>query len=190
MTYLAWKRSGFDHKRVIGMAGVLDSARYNAFIGMELGVSQKDVRATVLGGHGDSMVPVPSHSTVNGIPITQLIKKERIEAINQRTRDGGAEIVKLLKTGSAYYAPSSSVVAMAEAVLRDTGRVLPSCVYLNGEYGVKGIYGGVPVSLGAGGVKKIIEVKLEGTEIAGLKKSCSDVEKNVAKIPAQLLKQK
>ena len=188
MTYLAWKRSGFDAKRVIGMAGVLDSARYNAFISMELGVSQKDVRAMVLGGHGDSMVPVPSHSTVNGIPITELISKERIEAINQRTRDGGAEIVKLLKTGSAYYAPSASAVAMAEAILRDTGRVLPCCVLLNGEYGIKGIFGGVPVRLGAEGVKQILEVKLTSEEHEALKKSCKDVEENVAKLPQEILK--
>lgn len=188
MTYLAWKRSGFEPKRVIGMAGVLDSARYNAFISMELGVSQKDVRAMVLGGHGDSMVPVPSISTVNGIPITQLISKERIEAINQRTRDGGAEIVKLLKTGSAYYAPSAAVVAMAEAILRDTGRVLPCCVYLNGEYGIKGVFGGVPVKLGAGGVKEILEVHLTPVELEALKKSCKDVEENVAKLPQEALK--
>jgi len=188
MTYLAWKRSGFEPKRVIGMAGVLDSARYNAFISMELGVSQKDVRAMVLGGHGDSMVPVPSISTVNGIPITQLISKERIEAINQRTRDGGAEIVKLLKTGSAYYAPSAAVVAMAEAILRDTGRVLPCCVYLNGEYGIKGVFGGVPVKLGAGGVKEILEVHLTSFELEALKKSCKDVEENVAKLPQEALK--
>jgi malate dehydrogenase len=187
MTYLAWKRSGFEAKKVIGMAGVLDSARYNAFIGMELGVSQKDIRAMVLGGHGDSMVPVPSQSTVNGISITQLISKERIETINQRTRDGGAEIVKLLKTGSAYYAPSAAVVAMAEAILRDTGRILPCCVHLSGEYGIKGLFGGVPVKLGAGGVKQIIEVKLNPEELAALKKSCQDVEENVAKIPQQLL---
>lgn len=183
MSYLAWKRSGFDAKRVLGMAGVLDSARYNTFIGMELGVSQKDIRAMVLGGHGDTMVPAPGISTVNGISITQLISKEKIEAINDRTRNGGAEIVKLLKTGSAYYAPSAAAFAMAEAILLDTGRLLPSCVYLNGEYGIKGIYGGVPCRLGAEGVKEIVEVKLHKKELKALKKSCQDVEANIKKLP-------
>ncbi len=182
MTYLAWKISGFDSRRVLGMAGVLDSARYNAFIGMELDVSQKDIRAMVLGGHGDSMVPVPNLSTVNGISITELISKENIASLNDRTRNGGAEIVKLLKTGSAYYAPSAACFAMTEAILRDTGRLLPSCVYLDGQYGIKGIYGGVPARLGAEGVKEIIEIKLSGDESKALKKSCQDVETNIKKI--------
>jgi malate dehydrogenase len=187
MSYLAWKRSGFDSKRVIGMAGVLDSSRYNAFISMELGVSSKDVRAMVLGGHGDTMVPVPSISTVNGIPITQLMSKERIEAINQRTRDGGAEIVKLLKTGSAYYAPSASAVAMVEAILLDTGRLLPCCVLLNGEYGVKDVYGGVPVKLGKDGIREIVELKLEKKELKALQQSCKVVESNIQKLTSNLV---
>ncbi len=182
MSYLAWKKSGFDPKRVIGMAGVLDSARYAHFIANELGTSPKDVRAMVLGGHGDSMVPVPDFSTVNGVPITQLISKDRIEAINKRTREGGIEIVNLLKTGSAYYAPSSSAVAMAEAILLDSGRILPCCVYLEGQYGVRDTYCGVPVSLGQGGVKKVIELKISSTDLAALQKSAADVKENIKKL--------
>jgi malate dehydrogenase len=182
MTHLAWKRSGFDSKRVIGMAGVLDAARYAYFLAAELNASPKDVRAMVLGGHGDSMVPIPDYSTVNGIPVTKLIAKERIEAINQRTRDGGIEIVNLLKAGSAYYAPSSSVVAMAEAILLDSGRVLPCCTYLNGEYGISGTYCGVPVSLGRGGVRKVIEISLGEAERKALLASAGQVKENVAKL--------
>lgn len=182
MSYLAWKKSGFDSNRVIGMAGVLDSARYAYFIAAELQVSPKDVRAMVLGGHGDSMVPVPDFSTVNGIPITQLIAKDRIEAINKRTREGGIEIVNLLKTGSAYYAPSSSAVAMVEAILLDSGRVLPCCVYLKGEYGISDNYVGVPVSLGRGGIKKVIELKLVQSDLDALKKSAADVKENIKKL--------
>ncbi len=182
MTHLAWKKSGFDSYRVFGMAGVLDSARYSYFLAKELDISPKDVRAMVLGGHGDSMVPLPNHSTVNGIPITQLIKPERIEAINQRTRDGGAEIVNLLKTGSAFYAPSSAVCAMAEAVLLDTGRILPCCAYLSGQYGMKDVYCGVPVKLGRTGVQQILELKLSPAELASLKKSAEGVRENIAKL--------
>ena len=182
MTYLAWKKSRFEPRRVFGMAGVLDSARYAYFIALELGISPKDVRAMVLGGHGDSMVPLPEFSTVNGIPVTQLIAKDRIDAINQRTRDGGIEIVNLLKTGSAYYAPSSSAVQMVEAVLRDTGRVLPCCAYLEGQYGMSGVYCGVPVSLSQGGVRKIIELRLSESELQALQKSAADVKANVEKL--------
>ncbi len=182
MAYLAWKKSGFDSKRVIGMAGVLDSSRYAYFIAEELKVSPKDVRAMVLGGHGDSMVPVPDFSTVNGVPITQLIKKERIDAINQRTRDGGIEIVNLLKTGSAYYAPSSSAVAMVEAILNDSGRILPCCVLLNGEYGISGTYCGVPVSLDKSGVRKVIELKISAADQAALQKSVAHVKESIGKL--------
>lgn len=182
MTHLAWKRSGFDAKRVVGMAGVLDSARYAAFIAIELGVSVKDVRAMVLGGHGDSMVPVPDYSTVNGIPITQLLPADKIEAINQRTRDGGIEIVNYLKTGSAFYAPSSSAVAMVEAILQDSGRVLPCCAYVNGPYGIKDLYCGVPVRLNRSGVAEIIELKLGAKDLEALKKSAEHVKELAAKI--------
>jgi len=182
MTHLAWVKSGFETRRVVGMAGILDSSRYSCFIARELNVSIKDVRAMVLGGHGDTMVPLPNHSTVNGIPITQLMKKDRIEAINQRTRDGGAEIVKLLKTGSAYYAPSASVCDMVEAILHDTGRLLPCCAFLSGEYGLKDVYCGVPVRLDRGGVRDVVEIKLEADELAALKKSAEHVRINIAKL--------
>src|SRR3989338_3188786 len=162
MVYLAWKKSGFDYKRVIGMAGVLDSARYRYFLSLELKCNPHEIEAVVLGGHGDLMVPAPEFSTYKGKPITELLPKEKIDAINKRTQDGGIEIVNLLKMGSAYYAPSSSAVAMAEAIIKDSGRVLPCCVYLKGEYGIQDTYCGVPVSLGRGGVKKVIELKLSG----------------------------
>lgn len=187
MTYLAWKKSGFEPSRVVGMAGVLDSARYSYFLAKELNVSPKDVRAMVLGGHGDSMVPLPTHSTVNGVPVTQLISPERIEAINQRARDGGIEIVNLLKTGSAFYAPSAAVTAMVEAILLDTGRLLPCCAYLNGQYGMRDIYCGVPVKLGAGGIREIVEIKLSPAELASLQKSAGDVKTNVAKLSEKQL---
>ena len=182
MTHLAWKRSGFDAKRVIGMAGVLDSARYAAFIAIELNVSMKDVRAMVLGGHGDSMVPVPDYSTVNGIPITQLLPAEKIAEINKRTQDGGIEIVNYLKTGSAFYAPSSSAVAMVEAILTDSGRVLPCCAYVNGPYGIKDLYCGVPVRLNRSGVAEIIELKLAPKDLEALKKSAEHVKELAAKV--------
>lgn len=187
MTYLGWKKSGFSPPRVFGMAGVLDSARYSYFIAQELAASPKDVRSMVLGGHGDTMVPLPRYSTLNGIPITQLISREKIEAINQRTRDGGAEIVGLLKTGSAFYAPSSAVTAMVEAVLLDTGRVLPCCAYLSGQYGLQDIYCGVPVKLGTEGVREILELELTPEELASLRKSAHDVKENVAKLTAKTM---
>jgi len=179
MTYLAWKRSGFAPHRVLGMAGVLDSARYSAFVAEELGIPPKDVCAVVLGGHGDSMVPLPRLTTVNGTPVTRLLTREKIEAINQRTRDGGAEIVRLLKTGSAYYAPSASAALMAEAVLKDTGEILPSSVYLNGQYGIRGIFGGVPARLGREGVREVIELALLSDEREALRRSCLGVEENI-----------
>lgn len=175
MTQLAYKVSGLDASKVIGMAGVLDSSRYACFIAEALHCSIKDVRPMVLGGHGDTMVPVPQYSTVNGIPITELLPAETIEAINERTKHGGAEIVKFLKTGSAYYAPSASAVAMAEAILLDSGRILPSCALLNGEYGVEGLYCGVPVELGAKGAQRIIQLPLNDKELSDLQNSVKAV---------------
>jgi malate dehydrogenase len=182
MTQLTWKKSGFPAHRVIGMAGVLDSSRYAMFIAEALGCSIKDVRATVLGGHGDTMVPVPQYSTVNGIAITELLPKAKIDEINERTKNGGAEIVKHLKTGSAYYAPSASTVAMVEAILLDSGRILPCCAYLDGEYGVKGLYCGVPVELGAKGVQKIIQLDLNPSELTDLQNSVNAVRELAGKL--------
>jgi malate dehydrogenase len=176
MTYVAAKVSKFPSHRVLGMAGVLDSARFRTFLAMELGVSVEDVHATVLGGHGDTMVPVLGYSTVAGIPVGELIPKDKLDAIVQRTRDGGAEIVKLLKTGSAYYAPSASVVAMVESILLDKKRILPCAVAVNGEYGIKGLFVGVPTVLGRKGVEKIIEMKLNPEEKAALDKSAAAVK--------------
>lgn len=182
MTHLAWKKSRFESGRVIGMAGVLDSARYSYFVAEELGVSIKDVRSMVLGGHGDSMVPLPGYSMVNGIPLSQLLSRETIEALNQRTQNGGAEIVNLLKTGSAFYAPSSSACAMVEAILHDTGRLLPCCAYLTGQFGIRDVYCGVPVKLGREGVREIVELELSREESDALKRSAEDVRQNVAKL--------
>lgn len=182
MTQLAWRKSGFPANRVIGMAGVLDSARYACFIAEALECSIKDVRAMVLGGHGDTMVPVPQYSTVNGIPITELLPKDKIDAINTRTKNGGAEIVSLLKTGSAYYAPSSSAVAMAEAVLLDSNRILPCCALLSGEYGVTDLYCGVPVALGKNGVNKIIQLDLSADELSALQNSVAAVRELAGKL--------
>jgi malate dehydrogenase len=175
MCHVAFDAAGFPKERVIGMAGVLDSARYRTFIAMELGVSVEDVQALVLGGHGDTMVPLPRFTTVSGIPITELIPADRIQALNERTANGGAEIVGLLKTGSAFYAPGNSAVQMVDAIVLDKNRVLPCSVYLEGEYGIDGLYVGVPVKLGAGGVKQIIEVKLTDEETAALHKSSESV---------------
>jgi len=179
MAQTAFKLSGFPRERVIGMAGVLDSARFRAFIAEELQVSVKNVTAFVLGGHGDTMVPLPRYSTVAGIPITELIEPAKLAAMVQRTRDGGAEIVKLLKTGSAYYAPSLSAVEMAEAIIKDKKEIVPAAVYLDGEYGIKGLFVGVPVKLGKKGVEQIIEIKLTAEEDAALKKSAAAVEELV-----------
>ncbi len=182
MAQLAWKVSGLPRERVIGMAGILDSARFRAFIAMELSVSVENVTAFVLGGHGDTMVPLPRYSTVAGIPITELLPKGRIDAIVQRTRDGGAEIVNLLKAGSAYYAPGASVVEMVEAILRDKKKIVPCAVYLDGEYGIKGLYVGVPVKLGRAGIEQIVQVKLLPEEEAALKRSASAVKELVDKL--------
>src|ERR671936_1786664 len=171
MVQTAFRVSKFPKQRVIGMAGVLDSARFRTFIGMELNVSVDNIHAFVLGGHGDTMVPLPRFSTVAGIPIPELLPKEKIDAIVQRTRDGGAEIVNLLKTGSAFYAPAASAIAMAESYLLDKKRVLPCAAWLNGEYGVRDLYVGVPVVIGARGVERIVEIELNSAERAAFEKS-------------------
>ena len=175
MCHVAYDVSGFPKNRVIGMAGVLDSARFRAFIAMELNVSVENTHAFVLGGHGDTMVPLPRYSTVAGIPITELMSKDRIDALVERTANGGAEIVKLLKSGSAYYAPSSAAVEMAEAILKDKKKILPCATYLEGEYGIHGLFIGVPVKLGANGVEDIIEISLTEEEKAALMKSANAV---------------
>jgi malate dehydrogenase len=182
MAQAAYKLSGFPRERVVGMAGVLDSARFRAFIADELKVSVENVTAFVLGGHGDTMVPLPRYSTVAGIPITELIEKSRLEALVQRTRDGGAEIVKHLKTGSAYYAPSAAATEMVEAILKDKKKILPCAAYLQGEYGISGLFVGVPVKLGARGIEQIIEIKLTAEEKAGLDKSAAAVKELVGVI--------
>jgi malate dehydrogenase len=182
MAQAAYKLSGFPRERVIGMAGILDSARFRAFIAMELSVSVENVTAFVLGGHGDTMVPLPRYSTVAGIPVTELIEKEKLDKIVQRTRDGGAEIVKYLKTGSAYYAPSAAATEMIEAILKDKKKILPCAAYLNGEYGIKGLYVGVPVKLGSKGIEQIIEIKLTAEEKAALDKSAASVKELCAVI--------
>ncbi len=161
MTYHCWKKLGFDNKVVFGQAGVLDSVRFRTFVGWELGVSPNDVQAMVLGGHGDTMVPLPRYTTVGGVPITELIAPDRIKALSDRTRNGGGEIVKLLKSGSAYYAPAAATVEMVDAVMNDHKRIMPCSAYLTGQYGIKDLYIGVPVVLGANGVEKIIELKLD-----------------------------
>jgi malate dehydrogenase len=182
MAWLFWKISGFPRQRVLGMAGILDSARMRAFIAMELGVSGADVDAMVLGGHGDSMVPLPRFTTVGGIPITELMPADRVAAIADRTRNGGAEIVKLLKTGSAYYAPAMSAVEMVEAILTDQKRLVPCSVLLEGEYEMKNLFIGVPIVLGARGVEKIIQLKLTADELSALQKSGADVAASIAEL--------
>ncbi len=173
MTYVALKVSGYGRKRVYGQAGVLDCARYRSFVAMELGVSMEDTQAIILGGHGDTMVPIPRYTTVSGIPITELLSREAIGRIVQRTRDGGAEIVNYLKTGSAYYAPAASVVQMVESVLKGKNRVLPASVMLEGEYGLRDVCVGVPVKLGSEGIEEVIELKLSDDERAALRASAS-----------------
>ena len=179
MVQTALKVSGFPKNRVIGMAGVLDSARFRTFIAMELKVSVENIHAFVLGGHGDTMVPLPRYSTVSGIPITELMSKERIDALVKRTANGGAEIVSLLKTGSAYYAPSAASVEMLEAIFKDKKKILPCAAYLEGEYGIHGLYVGVPVKLGKNGIEEIIQIKLTPEEEAALKKSAAAVKELV-----------
>jgi malate dehydrogenase len=180
MVQRAWQVSGFPAQRVMGQAGVLDTARYRTFLAMELGVSVEDVSALLLGGHGDTMVPLPSCTSVGGIPVTRLINAKRLEEIIERTRNGGAEIVGLLKTGSAYYAPAAATAQMVEAIVRDKKRVLPCAAYCDKEYGVGGYYVGVPVILGAGGVERIIELPLSDAERAAFQKSVDAVKGLVA----------
>jgi malate dehydrogenase len=179
MCTVASQVTGFPRERVIGMAGVLDSARMRTFIAEELKVSVENIHAFVLGGHGDTMVPLPRFSTVSGIPITELLSKEKIDAINKRTQDGGAEIVKLLEKGSAYYAPAASVAEMVEAILLDKHKILPCAVQLNGEYGVKGLFVGVPCKLGAKGMEEVVVIKLSSEEQAAFKKSVDAVQELV-----------
>ncbi|HUT71879.1 MAG TPA: malate dehydrogenase [Desulfatiglandales bacterium] len=176
MCHVALETSGFDKRKVIGMAGVLDSARFRAFIAMELGVSVENTHAFVLGAHGDTMVPLPRYSSVAGIPITELMSPDRIEALVERTRKGGGEIVSLLKTGSAYYAPASAATEMAEAILKDKKKILPCVTYLEGEYGINKLFIGVPVKLGTQGVEEIIEIQLTAQENEALQKSAQAVQ--------------
>src|SRR5947209_12602251 len=180
MAQAAYKLSGFSRNRVIGMAGVLDSARFRAFISQELKVSVENVTAFVLGGHGDTMVPLPRYSGVAGIPLPELMDKATIDRLVQRTRDGGAEIVKYLKTGSAYYAPSAAVAEMVEAILKDKKKILPCASYLEGEYGIRGLFVGVPCKLGERGIEDVWEIRLTDEETAALKKSADAVQELVA----------
>lgn len=180
MSYVVKTVSGFPKNRVMGMAGVLDTARFRVFIAMELNVSVEDIQALVLGGHGDSMVPIPSNASVGGIPLTQLLSKEKIDAIVARTRRAGGEIVALLKTGSAYYSPSASVIQMAEAILKDKKRILPCCAYLEGEYGLNDIYFGVPVKLGTDGIEQILKVSLTEEEKTLVQQSGKSVKESIA----------
>ncbi len=176
MCHVAFDASGFPKNRVVGMAGVLDSARFRAFIGMELDVSVESIQAFVLGGHGDTMVPLPRYSTVAGIPITELLPQDRIDALVDRTANGGAEIVSLLKTGSAYYAPASAAVEMAESILKDKKKILPCAAYLQGEYGIQDLFIGVPVKLGSNGIEEVIEITLTDTEKSALMNSAAAVQ--------------
>jgi malate dehydrogenase len=180
MAYLTYRVTGFPRERVMGMAGVLDSTRFRTFLSQEIGVSVEEMQAMVLGGHGDTMVPLVRYATVSGIPVENFIAPDRLTEIVQRTRDGGAEIVKLLQTGSAFYAPAASAVQMAEAILRDKKRVLPVAAYLDGEYGLRDLYLGVPCVLGSRGIEKIVELKLTAEEKAALTKSAEEVRKGIA----------
>ena len=182
MCYVALKVSAFETHRVFGMAGILDTARLRSFIALELDVSVRDIQAMVLGGHGDTMVPLPRYASVSGIPITNLLSPKRIDALVERTRDGGAEIVSYLKSGSAFYAPSAAVTQMVEAVVRDSKRILPCAVWLQGQYGISDAYMGVPVKLGNRGVEEILEIELTDEEQAALKKSAEHVKETTAKV--------
>ena len=184
MTYVAHRESGFPKQRVMGMAGALDSARLRAFIAMELGVSVTSVHALVLGGHGDTMVPLMRYTTVNGIPVGQLMAADRLEVLVKRTREGGAEIVNLLKTGSAYFAPSAAVVEMVEAILTDRQKIIPSAAYCEGEYGIQGLFVGVPARLGARGVEAVVQVELTPPERALLAQSAAAVKDLCEKVDA------
>ncbi|HOJ70096.1 MAG TPA: malate dehydrogenase [Candidatus Hydrogenedentes bacterium] len=180
MVYLAYKKLGFPANRVMGMAGCLDSARMRAFVAMELGVSMKNVDTMVLGSHGDDMVPLPHYTTVSGIPITRLLPPDRIDAIVERTRKGGGEIVALLKTGSAYYAPAASAARMVQAILRDERQVLPCAAYLDGQYGLSDIFMGVPCVLGRNGIEQVLELEISETDRASLHRSAEEVRKGIA----------
>ena len=182
MVYVAWKASGFPTRRILGQAGVLDTARYRAFLAREIGCSVEDVQALLLGGHGDDMVPLARYTFAGGIPITQLVPKDRLDAIIDRTRKGGAEIVSLLKTGSAYYAPAAATVQMAEAVIRDKKRILPCAAYCDKEYGVGGYFVGVPCLLGTNGVERVIEIELDDNERKMLQSSVDHVKELVAAV--------
>ena len=182
MAYVARETTGFPRERVIGMAGVLDTARFRAFIAMELDVSVEDIQAMVLGGHGDTMVPLVSYTAVSGIPVSRLIAPDRLDALIERTRNGGAEIVGYLRTGSAYYAPSAAAVQMAESIVRNKRRILPAAAYLEGEYGQEGIYLGVPCKLGEGGLHEIVEVELTASEAAALAASADHVRRTMANL--------
>ena len=179
MCHVALETSGFPRERVVGMAGILDTARYRTFIAQELEVSVRDVFALVLGGHGDNMVPLPSMATVNGVSITELLSQDRVEAIVQRTRQGGGEIVELLGSGSAFYAPAAAIVEMVDAILLDQKRILPCATYLQGEYGINDLFVGVPIKLGAGGIEEIIQLNLTDEELADLENSANDVRNMV-----------
>jgi len=185
MCHVALDASAFPRERVIGMAGVLDSARFRTFIAQELGVSVEDTQAFVLGGHGDTMVPLPRYSTVGGIPITELLSRERVKALVERTANGGAEVVALLKTGSAFYAPAASTFEIVESILLDRKRILPCAVHLQGEYGQRGLFVGVPCVLGAGGMERVIEIALTGDEQAAFDRSAAAVKELVDKLAAQ-----
>lgn len=184
MTYLTMKKTGLPRNKVIGMAGVLDTARYRTFIAMELDCSVEDVSALLLGGHGDSMVPLPSYTTVAGIPLSQLMSKEKIDAIVDRARNGGIEIVNFLKTGSAYYAPSASAVQMVESIIKDKRRIFPCAVMCHGEYGLNEVVIGVPVKLGKNGAEHVLEISLTDEEKVGLQKSADEVRSNIEKLTA------
>jgi len=186
MVYAAWKASGFPHARVTGMAGMLDTARFRTFVAQELDVSPRDVQALVLGCHGDLMVPVLSQASVGGIPLSELLSKEKLEALVQRTRDGGTEVVGLLKTGGAYYAPSAATAQMVDSVILDQKRLLPCCAYLQGEYGLNDVFLGVPVKLGATGVEEVISMELDPEEQAGLARSAEAVRELIDKVNAHL----
>jgi malate dehydrogenase len=179
MVYVAWKASGFPTNQIIGQAGVLDTARYRSFLAEEIGCSVEDVQALLLGGHGDDMVPLPRYTFAGGIPITQLVKKERLEQIVQRARDGGKEIVDLLKTGSAYYAPAAATVQMAEAIIKDKKRILPCAAYCDKEFGVGGYFVGVPCVLGTNGVERVIEIELDDNEKKAFQTSVDHVKELV-----------
>ncbi len=187
MTYVASKVTGFPRSRVFGMAGVLDTARFRTFVATELGVSIRDVHAMLMGGHGDSMVPLPRYSSVSGIPLTELLAKDQIDRIVKRTREGGGEIVQLLKTGSAYYAPGAAIVDMLEAMIRDKKRVLPACAFLEGEYGYNDVCAGVPVILGRGGMEKILELNLTDEEKNLFKKSVEELQSTINEIHSATL---